>query len=134
MTLADTSRSSDYALLKERVGERYAHELVEESAIDPAVVLERGYENLRHPTDPWDLYEIGYPKKWFRPYLRDYNRRYLCTDYVPDWYWDNLIGFPALGIPKRSPDQDIIVHEIKPSSHTLTTTGSTSFHPSPKRG
>ena len=134
MTLANTPQGSDYALLKERVGEHYAHELVEESAIDPAVALERGYENLRHPTNPWDLYEMGYPEKWFRPYLRDYNLKYLCTDYLPDWYWDNLIGFPALGIPKRSPDQDRIVHEIKPSSHAFNDNRKYIFPPKSEEG
>jgi hypothetical protein len=41
MTLPDITHSRDYIILKGRVGEDYARELVVESAIDPAVALER---------------------------------------------------------------------------------------------
>ena len=47
MTLPDTTHSRDYILLKGRVGEDYARELVVESAIDPAVALELGYWGRR---------------------------------------------------------------------------------------
>jgi hypothetical protein len=55
MTLPDTTHSRDYILLKGRVGEDYARELVVESAIDPAVALELGYwgrrmQSLNHRT------------------------------------------------------------------------------------
>lgn len=43
MTLPDTTHSRDHVILKEKVGEDYARELVVESAIDPTVALERGY-------------------------------------------------------------------------------------------
>jgi hypothetical protein len=43
MTLADNFNIRDYTTLKEKVGADYARELAIESAIDPAVALERGY-------------------------------------------------------------------------------------------
>jgi hypothetical protein len=48
MTLPDTTtHSRDYIILKGRVGEDYARELVEESAIDPTIAPERGYWGRR---------------------------------------------------------------------------------------
>jgi GNAT superfamily N-acetyltransferase len=87
MTLADTTHSRDYITLKERVEEDYARELVVESAIDPAVALERGYWVA---IEKLDLKPLGF--------TRTYRR----------------IEVPALVIPRRSPDGATTRYQIKP--------------------
>jgi hypothetical protein len=47
MTLADTTHSRDYIILKGKVGEDYARERFVEGAVDPSVVLGRGYWERR---------------------------------------------------------------------------------------
>jgi hypothetical protein len=93
MTQPDTIHSRDYIILKGRVGEEYARELVVESAIDPAVALERGYwvamERL-------DLKPLGF--------TRTYRR----------------IEVPALVIPRRSPDGETTRYQVKPKSSWKT--------------
>jgi hypothetical protein len=117
MTLADTTHSRDYIILKERVGEDYARELVVESAIDPAVALERGYYMV---TYPFHLVEdLGYPERWFTPWYVSRSKPLPDAEYLPPSYFDNEVHLPALVIPKRSADNERVVHEIKPYSHSF---------------
>src|SRR5919107_813877 len=117
MTLPDTTHSRDYIILKGRVGEDYARELVEESAIDPAVALERGYYMVK---DPFHLVEdLGYPEKWFTPWYVSRSKPLPDAEYMPPSYFDNEVHLPALVIPKRSADNERVIHEIKPYSHSF---------------
>jgi hypothetical protein len=93
MALADTAHSRDYVVLKGRVGEHFAHELVEESAIDPAVALERGYWVAMEKSELKDLgFTYMYPR----------------------------IEVPALVIPRRSPDGETTRYQVKPKSSWKT--------------
>jgi hypothetical protein len=117
MTQADTTHSRDYIILKGRVGEDYARELVEESAIDPTVALERGYYMV---TQPYHLVEdLGYPERWFKPWYVSRSKPLPDTEYLPPSYFDNEVWLPALVIPKRSADNERVIHEIKPCDHTF---------------
>src|SRR5919107_4550017 len=87
MRLADTTHSRDYIILKGRVGEDYARELVVESGIDPTVALARGYWVAM---EKLDLKPLGF--------TRTYRR----------------IEVPALVIPRRSPDGETTRYQIKP--------------------
>ncbi len=94
MTLADTTtHSRDYIFLKGRVGEDYARELVVESAIDPAVALERGYWVAMNRLD---LKPLG-----FTPIYR-------------------VIDVPALVLPRRSPDGVTTRYQVKSKSSWKT--------------
>jgi hypothetical protein len=87
MTLLDTTHSRDYIILKGRVGEHFAHELVEESAIDPTVALERG---CRVAMEKLELKDLGFTHMY------------------------HGIEVPALVIPRRSPDGETTRYQIKP--------------------
>jgi hypothetical protein len=87
MTVADTTNSRDYIVLKGRVGEHFAHELVAESAIDPAVAVERGYWVAM---EKLELKDLGFTRMYRR------------------------IEVPALVIPRRSPDGETTRYQIKP--------------------
>ena len=102
MTLPDNFNIRDYTILKGRVGEDYAHELVVESAIDPAVALERGY---RLAMNRLDLKPLGF--------TRIYRR----------------IEVPALVIPRRSPDGETTRYQIKPRVPMQTEWGKYLFPP-----
>jgi Domain of unknown function (DUF3854) len=102
MTLPDTTRSRDYIILKGRVGEDYARELVVESAIDPAVALERGY---------WVAMERGK--------LKDLGFTHMYR----------RIEVPALVIPRRSPDGETTRYQIKPRVPMQTEWGKYLFPP-----
>src|SRR5215217_8159956 len=117
MTLADTTHLRDYTTLKERVGEDYARELVVESAIDSVVALERGYYMV---DQPFHLVEdLGYPHRWFTPWYESRGKPVPDIQYMPDSYLDNDVHLPALVIPKRSADNELVIHEIKPYSHSF---------------
>jgi hypothetical protein len=102
MTLPDITHSRDYLILKGRVGEDYARELVVESAIDPAVALERGYWVAMNRLD---LKHLGF--------TRIYRR----------------IEVPALVIPRRSPDGETTRYQIKPRVPMQTKGGKYLFPP-----
>jgi hypothetical protein len=93
MTLADATHSRDYIILKGRVGEHFAHELVEESAIDPTVALERGYWVAMNRLD---LKPLGFTRIY------------------------RVIDVPALVIPRRSPDGETTRYQVKPKSSWRT--------------
>jgi hypothetical protein len=93
MTLPDTTHLRDYTILKGRVGEHYARELVVESAIDPTVALERGYWVAMNRLELKDLgFTYMYPR----------------------------IEVPALVIPRRSPDGETTRNQVKPKSSWKT--------------
>src|SRR5215203_5621391 len=102
MTLADTTHSRDYIILKGRVGEDYARELVVESAIDPTVALERGYWVAM---EKLDLKDLGFT------------------------YMYRRIEVPALVIPRRSPDGATTRYQIKPRVPMQTEWGKYLFPP-----
>jgi hypothetical protein len=117
MTLADNFNIRDCTTLKENVGEHFAHELVEESAIDPTVALERGYYTVNYP---FHLVEdLGYPERWFKPWYVSRINPLPEAQYLPPSFFDNEIFFPVLVIPKRSTDNETVIHEIKPCDHTF---------------
>jgi len=117
MRLADNFNIRDYTTLKEKVGADYARELVEESAIDPAVALERGYYMVDRP---FHLVEdLGYPERWFTPWYVSRSKPLPDAEYMPPSYFDNEVDLPALVIPKRSADNELVIHEIKPYSHSF---------------
>jgi hypothetical protein len=117
MRLADTIHSRDYKFRKEKVGEHFAHELVEESAIDPAVAMERGYYTVKNP---FHLVEdLGYPERWFKPWYVSRINPLPEAQYLPSSFFDNEIFFPVLVIPKRSADNERVIQEIKPCDHTF---------------
>ena len=102
MRLADTTHSRDYIILKGRVGEDYARELVVESAIDPAVALERGYWVAM---EKLELKDLGFTHMYRR------------------------IEVPALVIPRRSPDGETTRYQIKPRVPMQTEWGKYLFPP-----
>jgi hypothetical protein len=103
MTLPDTTtHSRDYIILKGRVGEHFARELVVESAIDPAVALERGY---RVAMERLELKDLGFTYMYPR------------------------IEVPALVIPRRSPDGETTRYQIKPRIPMQTKWGKYLFPP-----
>ena len=93
MTLADNFNIRDCTTLKENVGEHFAHELVEESAIDPTVALERGYWVAMNRLD---LKPLGFTRIY------------------------RVIDVPALVIPRRSPDGETTRYQVKPKSSWRT--------------
>jgi hypothetical protein len=102
MTLADITHSRDYIILKGRVGEDYARELVVESAIDPAVALERGYWVAM---EKLELKDLGFTHMYRR------------------------IEVPALVIPRRSPDGETTRYQIKSRVPMQTEWGKYLFPP-----
>jgi hypothetical protein len=93
MTLADITHSRDYIILKGRVGEDYARELVHGSAISPTVALERGYWVAMKRLD---LKPLGFTRIY------------------------RVIDVPALVLPRRSPDGVTTRYQVKPKSSWKT--------------
>ena len=102
MTQPDTTHSRDYIILKGRVGEAYARELVVASAIDPTVALERGYWVAMNRLDLKPL-----------AFTRIYR----------------VIDVPALVLPRRSPDGATTRYQIKPRVPMQTEWGKYLFPP-----